>query len=94
MRAAGSGQVPWPQEVHHLAQLIADHLEHELPWLPPSQTFRDKLKIGGDAPLMVVIPAGRFLMGSPPDEPERSDDEGPQHEVRKSRSLSGWGSTQ
>ena len=31
---------------------------------------------------MVVIPAGRFLMGSPADEPERSDDEGPQHEVR------------
>jgi len=31
---------------------------------------------------MVVIPAGRFLMGSPPDEPKRSDEEGPQHEVR------------
>ena len=30
---------------------------------------------------MVVIPAGRFLMGSPPDEPERTDAEGPQHEV-------------
>jgi formylglycine-generating enzyme required for sulfatase activity len=31
---------------------------------------------------MVVIPAGRFLMGSPPDEPEREKDEGPPHEVR------------
>jgi formylglycine-generating enzyme required for sulfatase activity len=30
---------------------------------------------------MVLIPAGRFLMGSPTDEPERFDDEGPQHEV-------------
>ncbi len=30
---------------------------------------------------MVKIPAGNFLMGSPGDEPERSDDEGPQHEV-------------
>jgi formylglycine-generating enzyme required for sulfatase activity len=29
----------------------------------------------------VEIPAGSFLMGSPPEEPERSDDEGPQHEV-------------
>ena len=30
-------------------------------------------------PEMVTIPAGRFLMGSPPDEPERLDPEGPQH---------------
>jgi len=30
---------------------------------------------------LVEIPAGSFLMGSPPDEPERYDDEGPQHEV-------------
>ena len=48
----------------------------------PGQTFRDSLKIGGEGPLMVVIPAGRFLMGSPPDEFQRSDREGPQHEVR------------
>jgi formylglycine-generating enzyme required for sulfatase activity len=31
---------------------------------------------------LVEIPAGSFLMGSPPEEPERSDDEGPQHEVK------------
>ncbi|MEA5597381.1 formylglycine-generating enzyme family protein [Rivularia sp. UHCC 0363] len=30
---------------------------------------------------MVAIPAGRFLMGSPNDEPERRDSESPQHEV-------------
>jgi formylglycine-generating enzyme required for sulfatase activity len=30
---------------------------------------------------MVVIAAGRFLMGSPDNEPERSTDEGPQHGV-------------
>jgi len=30
---------------------------------------------------LIEIPAGSFLMGSPPDEPERLDDEGPQHEV-------------
>jgi formylglycine-generating enzyme required for sulfatase activity len=35
----------------------------------------------GVALTMVKIPAGSFLMGSPGDEPERSDDEGPQHEV-------------
>ena len=48
----------------------------------PGQTFRDKLKAGGEGPLMVVIPAGHFLMGSPPGEPERGENEGPQHEVR------------
>ena len=37
----------------------------------------------GDAiPLqMLLIPGGSFLMGSPEDEPERSNREGPQHEV-------------
>jgi formylglycine-generating enzyme required for sulfatase activity len=30
---------------------------------------------------MVSIAAGCFMMGSPPDEPERDADEGPQHEV-------------
>jgi formylglycine-generating enzyme required for sulfatase activity len=28
-----------------------------------------------------LIPAGTFRMGSPPNEPERGDDEGPQHEI-------------
>jgi formylglycine-generating enzyme required for sulfatase activity len=31
---------------------------------------------------MLHIPPGRFLMGSPADEPGRYDDEGPQHEVQ------------
>ncbi len=30
---------------------------------------------------MALIPAGSFLMGSPEDEPHRSETEGPQHEV-------------
>jgi formylglycine-generating enzyme required for sulfatase activity len=50
--------------------------------LAPGQTFRDKLKTGGEGPLMMGIPAGRFVMGSSSDEPGRSDAEGPQHEVR------------
>jgi hypothetical protein len=47
--------------------------------LPDFAVFRD-----GDAPWcpeLVVIPAGQFLMGSPPGEPARSDNEGPQHRV-------------
>ncbi|SER74330.1 Formylglycine-generating enzyme, required for sulfatase activity, contains SUMF1/FGE domain [Nitrosomonas sp. Nm51] len=53
------------------------------PSLPaPGQTFRDKLKTSGEGPLMVVIPPGRVLMGSPEDEPKRSSREVPQHEVR------------
>jgi molecular chaperone DnaK (HSP70) len=43
--------------------------------------FRDWLKDGSEGPEMVVIPAGRFIMGSPQDEPGRSDEEGPQHAV-------------
>jgi formylglycine-generating enzyme required for sulfatase activity len=42
--------------------------------------FREELT-EGVALTMVKIPAGTFLKGSPPDEPERSDDEGPQHKV-------------
>ncbi len=33
---------------------------------------------------MLPIPGGTFLMGSPEDEPDRSDDEGPQREVQVS----------
>lgn len=51
----------------------------------PGQTFHDTLKTGGKGPLMVTIPAGRFLMGSPEKEPERRDSEGPQHEVQIAR---------
>ncbi|MCB1738374.1 MAG: SUMF1/EgtB/PvdO family nonheme iron enzyme, partial [Gammaproteobacteria bacterium] len=53
----------------------------------PGETFRDKLKIGGEGPLMVIIPAGKFVMGSPPEEAGRTDDEGPQHEVRIARQF-------
>lgn len=48
-------------------------------WIAPGSgdSFRD----ADFAPEMVVVPAGRFMMGSPPDEGGRVDDEGPQHEV-------------
>ena len=54
----------------------------EVPRPPPSskavgQVFRD----APWAPEMVVLPSGKFLMGSPQGEPGRSEDEGPQREV-------------
>ena len=36
-------------------------------------------------PEMIIIPAGRFLMGSPDTEAGRSNNEGPQHQVTISR---------
>ena len=45
----------------------------------PGESFRDTLKNGEPGPEMVVIPPGRFLMGSA--KGEGSDDERPQHEV-------------
>jgi formylglycine-generating enzyme required for sulfatase activity len=48
-----------------------------------AQCYTEPLDDLGDAlPLqMVLVPGGKFLMGSPDGEPERFDNEGPQHEV-------------
>ncbi len=44
------------------------------------------LDLGGGVRLeLVEIPAGQFLMGSPPDEPGRKEHEGPQHVVTFAR---------
>lgn len=52
----------------------------------PGQTFHDKLKSGGEGPLMVNIPVGRFYMGPFLNEPGRSDGEaGSQHKVHIAR---------
>ncbi len=48
----------------------------------PGATFTECDK---DCPLMVVIPAGDFMMGSPADEPGRAAIEGPPHEVKIGR---------
>ena len=45
------------------------------------EVFRDCM----DCPEMVVVPEGSYTMGSPPDEPERWDDEGPRHRVTIAR---------
>lgn len=40
-----------------------------------------------DCPVMVVVPAGKFVMGSPESEKGRFDNEGPQHSVTVSHSF-------
>ncbi|NET31342.1 MAG: formylglycine-generating enzyme family protein [Cyanothece sp. SIO1E1] len=49
----------------------------------PEQAFYFVESLGDAVPPleMVAIPGGRFQMGSPPDEPKRYKDEGPQHAV-------------
>jgi len=43
------------------------------------------IKDCAECPELLVVPAGQFLMGSPPGEPDRDDDEGPQHTVTITR---------
>ena len=51
------------------------------PTFKPGDTFQDSPGNGLFGPMMVVIPAGSFMMGSPEDEPQRFEFEGPQHLV-------------
>lgn len=53
----------------------------------PGQALTEALASGGTAPEMVVIPAGRFLMGSPSGEKGRRKNEGPQHEIILARGF-------
>ncbi|GAA0720077.1 formylglycine-generating enzyme family protein [Dokdonella soli] len=51
--------------------------------LSPGQVIRDRfLDIAGNAPAVVVIPTGEFVMGSPADEVGHTDSEEPQRRVR------------
>ena len=49
--------------------------------LPDLAIFRDLLSDGTEGPEMVILPKGRFLMGSPDDEKGHFGSEGPRHEV-------------
>jgi formylglycine-generating enzyme required for sulfatase activity len=51
--------------------------------LKPKDSFKECDK----CPVMVVVPAGSFVMGSPASEKDRNLDEGPQHHVTFARSF-------
>jgi formylglycine-generating enzyme required for sulfatase activity len=48
---------------------------------PAAPTVGETIQDCADCPEMVVVPAGRFMMGSPADEPERESNEDPQRRV-------------
>jgi formylglycine-generating enzyme required for sulfatase activity len=52
--------------------------------LKPKDAFKECAK---DCPEMVVVPAGKFMMGSPANEKGRWESEGPQHEVKFAKSF-------
>lgn len=49
--------------------------------LPANPRVGERFRDCAVCPEMIVVPAGSFLMGSPPDEEGRYGDEGPQHAV-------------
>ncbi|GAB4177104.1 MAG: formylglycine-generating enzyme family protein [Wenzhouxiangellaceae bacterium] len=53
----------------------------------PGQLFQDEIDGADSAPVMVVIPAGSFMMGSPDNEPDRADNEGPRFRVTFERGF-------
>lgn len=53
----------------------------------PGQTITDAMGGQNGAPELVIVPAGRFEMGSPLDEDGRKKNEGPRHAVTLSRGF-------
>jgi formylglycine-generating enzyme required for sulfatase activity len=63
---------------------VAPVMENDsYPNLKPKDVFKECDK----CPELVVVPAGRFTMGSPANEEGRNNDEGPQHQVTFSQSF-------
>lgn len=65
--------------LHGIERLIAILIGKRTDRAPPLAIFRDELEDGSAGPELVIIPAGKFMMGSP--EPEGQSDEHPQHHV-------------
>src|SRR5262245_48069041 len=75
----GLAAFTWPlafgqQAVMPAVVELADHLVHH-------QVGSGFKECAQGCPEMVVIPAGKFVMGSPENDPDRTPNEGPSHEV-------------
>ncbi len=71
-----------PQDLHGQPADLVQRLQRETAEaLGLEVTFRHRLRDGGEGPELLVIPPGRFRMGSPASEAGRSANEGPQHAV-------------
>lgn len=74
--------MPPAQDLHGQPATVVQRLQCEAAEVLGLEVrFRHRLRDGGESPEMLVIPPGRFLTGSPVDEAERSENEGPQHQV-------------
>ncbi len=81
-----AGRAGWPQDLSREQyqwrmvmgpSVLPGDQEKEIAARPGSE-FKE---CAGGCPTMVVVPAGKFTMGSPATEKDRSGNEGPQHEV-------------
>ncbi len=91
----GGSQIPWPEgaidgDFYFVAS--APQPPVMLPSVPPVQAPSgpkpgDVIKDCDACPALVVLPKGRFDMGSPAAEPGRQADEGPVHGVRIEHAL-------
>ena len=72
---------PMPERQPTRCEHIEAQVGNENRCLKPKDSFRDC----PDCPEMVVVPSGKFTMGSPENEKDRLEDEGPQHEVTIAR---------
>jgi formylglycine-generating enzyme required for sulfatase activity/uncharacterized caspase-like protein len=62
----------------------ASAVSHSAPLSPERErklALKDTFKECDGCPEMIVVPAGSFMMGSPPNEPQRNKNEDPQHKV-------------
>jgi formylglycine-generating enzyme required for sulfatase activity len=66
----------WPYKREHFDNYVLTAARERA--LKPKDSFRECDK---GCPLMIVVPAGEFTMGSPTSEKGRQDNEGPQHSV-------------
>jgi formylglycine-generating enzyme required for sulfatase activity len=77
--------VAQPFGVDALAERI--HLARHYGPFKPAQVFAEKLKVGGSAPEMVVIPYGKASMGSDETDAQRKDAEQPAHAIEFRRGF-------